>query len=76
MTGRSDAAAGVFMAGVALVLVGIWTGFTMALFVIAGLLMVGAVTAAARRRRAGPPPEVTLRAGGMSRPWRSSSYDE
>lgn len=70
MAGRSDAAAGVFMAGVVLVFVALYTPFTVPLLVVAGLLMVGAVTATARKRRTGPDPEVTLRPGGDGRPWK------
>jgi type III secretory pathway component EscV len=68
---KTDAAAGVFMAGLALVFIGIWTGYTVWMFAVAALLMVGAVTATARQRRTGPEPEVTLRPGGESRPWRA-----
>lgn len=70
MAARSDAAAGVFVTGVVLVFVSLYTPFTVPLLVVAGLLMVGAVTATARQRRTGPDPEVTLRPGGEGRPWR------
>ncbi|WP_327377995.1 hypothetical protein OG393_30960 [Streptomyces sp. NBC_01216] len=66
-----DAAVGVVAVGVALVFVGILTGYTVWVFVVAGLLMIGAVAATARQRRTGPAPDVTLRPGGENRPWRS-----
>ena len=66
---RSDVAAGVFMAAVVLVFVGILTGYTIWMFVVAGLLMVGVLTATARQRRTGPAPDVTLKPGGDERPW-------
>lgn len=72
MSGRSDGAVGVFAAGLALAFVGLYTDFTVPLLIAAGLLMIGAVAAAARQRRTGPPPEVTLRPGGMDRPWRKT----
>lgn len=61
------------MAAMVLVFVGILTGYTTWMFVVAGLLMVGAVTATARQRRTGPDPEVTLKPGGDERPWRRRS---
>ena len=70
MAGRSDAAAGVFVAGVVLVFVSLYTDVMVPLLVVAGLMMIGAVVATARQRRTGPPPEVTLKPGGDERPWR------
>jgi hypothetical protein len=67
---RSDGAVGVFVVGLALFMWGVIAGFAVALLVIGGLLMLGAVAATARQRRSGPPPEVTLRPGGKDRPWR------
>lgn len=75
MSGRSDGAVGVFAVGLALLMLGLWTGFTWALIVLGGLLMLGAVAATARQRRTGPSPEVTLRPGGKGRPWRRGSDD-
>lgn len=76
MSGRSDAAAGVFLAGVVLVFVALYTPYTVPLIVVAALMMTGAVTATARQRRTGPAPEVTLRPGGENRPWRDACDDE
>ena len=67
---RTDAALGVFVAGLAVLMIGVVTEFTVVLLVIGGLLMLGSVAATARRRRTGPDPEVTLRPGGEGRPWR------
>lgn len=72
MAGRSDGAVGVFVVGLALFMWGVIAGFAVALLVIGGLLMLGAVAATARQRRTGPQPEVTLRPGGKDRPWRKS----
>lgn len=69
MSGRSDGAVGVVAAGVFLVLVAVWT-HVLWLLVPAGCLIVGAVAATARQRRSGVEPEVTLRPGGVDRPWR------
>lgn len=70
MAGKSDGAVGVFVVGLALFMWGVIAGFTVALLVIGGLLMLGAAAATARQRRTGPQPEVTLRPGGKDRPWR------
>jgi hypothetical protein len=67
---RTDAALGVFVVGLAALMIGVVTEFTVVWLVIGGLLMLGAVAATARRRRTGPDPEVTLRPGGERRPWR------
>lgn len=65
-----DAALGVFVVGLAVLMIGVVTGFTAVWLVIGGLLMLGALAATARRRRTGPDPEVTLRPGGDEKPWR------
>jgi hypothetical protein len=67
---RSDAALGVFVVGLAVLMIGVITEFTVVWLVVGGLLMLGSVAATARRRRTGPAPEVTLRPGGKDRPWR------
>lgn len=67
---KADAALGVFVVGLAVLMIGVVTEFTVIWLVIGGLLMLGAVAATARQRRAGPKPEVTLRPGGKDRPWR------
>jgi hypothetical protein len=67
---RSDAALGVFVVGLAVLMFGVISEFTVVWLVIGGLLMLGAVAATARQRRTGPEPEVTLRPGGKDRPWR------
>lgn len=66
---RTDAALGVFVVGLAVLMIGVVKEFNVALLVIGGLLMLGSVAATARRRT-GPDPEVTLRPGGNDRPWR------
>lgn len=68
--GRSDVALGVFAVGLAVLMIGIWTGFTLVPLILGGLIMLGAVAATARQRRTGPDPEETLRPGGEGRPWR------
>jgi MYXO-CTERM domain-containing protein len=70
MSVKVDAALGVFAVGLALLMIGVAKEFNVALLVIGGLLMLGAVAATARRRRTGPDPDVTLRPGGKDRPWR------
>jgi hypothetical protein len=67
---KADAALGVFVVGLAVLMIGVVRGFIVALLVIGGLLMLGAVAATARQRRTGPDPEVTLRPGSEGRPWR------
>lgn len=67
---KADAALGVFVVGLAVLMIGVVTEFTVIWLVLGGLLMLGAVAATARRRRTGPDPEVTLRPGGEGRPWR------
>jgi hypothetical protein len=67
---RTDAVLGVFVVGLAVLMIGVVKEFNVALLVIGGLLMLGAVAATARQRRTGPDPEVTLRPGGKGRPWR------
>jgi hypothetical protein len=67
---RSDAALGVFVVGLVVLMFGVITEFTVVWLVVGGLLMLGAVAATARQRRTGPDPEVTLRPGGKDRPWR------
>ena len=69
---RTDAALGVFVVGLAVLMIGVVKEFNVALLVIGGLLMLGPVAATARQRRAGPDPDVTLRPGGEGRPWRRS----
>lgn len=63
-------ALGVFAVGLAVLMIGIWTGFTLVPLILGGLIMLGAVAATARQRRTGPDPEETLRPGGEGRPWR------
>ncbi|NEB92433.1 hypothetical protein [Streptomyces bauhiniae] len=65
-----DAAFGVFVVGLAVLMVGVAVGFSVPFMVVGGLLMLGAVAATARQRQTGPDPEVTLRPGGKDRPWR------
>lgn len=65
---RTDAAAGVFMAALALLLVSLMAGWK-PLAVIAGVVMLGVIVATARQRRTGPDPEVTIRPGD-ERAWR------
>ena len=65
-----DAALGVFVVGLAVLMIGVVKEFNVALLVIGGLIMLGSVAATARQRRTGPDPEVTLRPGGKDRPWR------
>jgi hypothetical protein len=67
---KADAALGVFVVGLAVLMIGVVKEFNVALLVIGGLVMLGAVTTTARQRRTGPDPEVTLRPGGKDRPWR------
>jgi hypothetical protein len=67
---RSDAALGVFVVGLAVLMFGVIAEFTVVWLVVGGLLMLGSVAATARQRRTGPDPEVTLRPGGKDRPWR------
>ncbi|MFF4489431.1 hypothetical protein ACFY0F_23530 [Streptomyces sp. NPDC001544] len=67
---KADAALGVFVVGLAVLMIGVVKEFNLTLLVIGGLLMLGAVAATARQRRTGPDPEVTLQPGGESRPWR------
>jgi hypothetical protein len=67
---RTDAVLGVFVVGLAVLMIGVVKEFNVALLVVGGLLMLGAVAATARQRRTGPDPDVTLRPGGKDRPWR------
>ncbi|MFJ8603404.1 hypothetical protein ACIREM_32800 [Streptomyces shenzhenensis] len=67
---KASGALGVFVVGLAVLMIGVVKEFNVALLVIGGLLMLGAVAATAQRRRTGPDPEVTLRPGGSGRPWR------
>lgn len=67
---KADAALGVFVVGLAVLMIGVVKEFNVALLVIGGLLMLGSVAATARQRRTGPAPDVTLRPGGKDRPWR------
>ncbi|MFJ8154826.1 hypothetical protein [Streptomyces sp. NPDC094468] len=66
---RSDAAAGVFVAALVVLIVSVIKGWPL-LIVLAVAVMVGTLAATARQRRTGPDPEVTLRPGGEGRPWR------
>lgn len=68
---KTDAALGVFVVGLAVLMIGVVKGFNVTLLVIGGLIMLGSVAATARQRRTGSDPEVTLRPGGNGRPWRS-----
>lgn len=70
MAGRANGALGVFVVGLVLFMLGIWSGPTVGLLVIGGLLMLGAVAATAGQRRSGQAPEVTLRPGSEDRPWK------
>lgn len=65
---RSDAAAGVFVAALVLLLVGLAEGWPL-LWIVAAAVMLGVLVATARQRRTGPDPEVTLRPGD-ERAWR------
>lgn len=65
---RGDVGAGVFVAGLVVLLVSLVKGWTL-LIVVAAAVMLGAVVATARARRE-QAPEVTLRPGGERRPWR------
>jgi len=65
---RTDAAAGVFVGALVVLLVSLLLGWTL-LVVLAGAVMVGVLVATARQRRTGPDPEVTIRPGD-ERPWR------
>lgn len=67
---RTDAVLGVFVVGLAVLMIGVVKEFNVALLVVGGLIMLGAVAATARQRRTGPDPKVTLRPGGEGRPWR------
>lgn len=67
---KADAALGVFVVGLAVLMIGVVKEFNLAVLVIGGLLMLGAVAATARQRRTGPDPEETLKPGGDGRPWR------
>ena len=67
---RTDAALGVFVVGLAVLMIGVVKEFNVALLVIGGLVMLGSVAATTRQRHTGPDPEVTLRPGGKDRPWR------
>jgi hypothetical protein len=67
---KTSGALGVFVVGLALLMVGVARGFTVAWMAVGGVLMLGAVGATAGRRRTGPEPEVTMRPGGEGRPWR------
>ncbi|MFJ2676384.1 hypothetical protein [Streptomyces sp. NPDC087525] len=75
-SGRSDAALGVFVVGLALFMWGVISGFTVGLLIVGGLLMLGSVAATARQRRVGAAPEVTLRPGGEARPWKKRGEGE
>lgn len=70
---RTDAAAGVFVAALVLLLVSVLEGWT-PLAVICGAVMVGVLVATARQRRTGPDPEVTIRPGD-ERAWRRRDSD-
>jgi hypothetical protein len=70
MSVKADAALGVCVVGLAVLMIGVVKEFNVALLVIGGLLMLGSAAATARQRRTGPDPDVTLRPGGKDRPWR------
>jgi len=65
---RTDAAAGVFVGALVVLLVSLLQGWTL-LVVLAGAVMVGVLVATARQRRMSPDPEVTIRPGD-ERPWK------
>ncbi len=67
---HADTSFAVFVVGGVLAFVNLATVGLVILYLIGGLMMVGAVAAGTRRRRLGPAPEVTLRPGGVERPWR------
>jgi hypothetical protein len=67
---KTSGALGVFVVGLALLMVGVARDFTVAWMAVGGVLMLGAVGATAGRRRTGPEPEVTMQPGGEGRPWR------
>lgn len=68
---RTDAAAGVFVAALVVLLVS-WAQGWRVLAVVAGAVMLGTIVATARQRRTGPAPDMTLRPGGEGRPWKRS----
>ena len=71
---RTDAAAGVFVAALVVLLVS-WAQGWDVLAVLAGAVMIGTIVATARQRRTGPEPDVTLRPGGEGRPWQQPKDD-
>jgi hypothetical protein len=66
---KTDAAAGVFVAALVLLLISLMQGWR-PLAVLAGVVMLGVIVATARERRTGPDPETVLRPGGDERAWR------
>lgn len=66
---RSDAAAGVFVGALVVLIVSAIKGWTVVI-VLAVAVLLGVLVATARQRQTGPDPEVTLRPGGKERPWR------
>lgn len=71
---RTDAAAGVFVAALVVLLVS-WAQGWDVLAVLAGAVMLGTIVATARQRRTGPEPDVMLRPGGDGRPWQRPKDD-
>ncbi|GAA5033103.1 hypothetical protein GCM10023335_76260 [Streptomyces siamensis] len=67
---KASAALGVFVVGLAVLMVGVAAEFNVALLAVGALLMLGAVASTMRQRRTGPAPDVTVRPGGEGRPWR------
>jgi hypothetical protein len=65
---RTDAAAGVFVAALVLLLVSVLQGWTPLAWV-CGVVMLGVLVATARQRRTGPDPETVIRPGD-ERAWR------
>lgn len=70
---RTDAAAGVFVAALLLLLVSLMAGWK-PLAVVCGVVMVGVLVATTRQRRTGPDPEVVIRPGN-ERAWRREDGD-
>ncbi len=62
MHGRSDVAAGVFVAALVLLLVSLREGWTPLAWV-CGAVMLGVLVATARQRRTGPEPTTVIRPG-------------
>jgi hypothetical protein len=73
MRGRSDVAAGVFVAALVLLLVSVLQGWTPLAWV-CGAVMLGVLAATARQRRTGPDPTTVIRPGD-ERAWQRRRDD-